>query len=435
MKLRLLLLSLGLFLNQLVVAQIAAGPMLGYAEMTETMIWLQTDKTGEIEIKYWPIENQKEVNSVKSTSVQSNELVNKLVVSNLEPGKTYQYSISFNQKPVSFHYPLEFTTLALWQHRTDAPDFTFATGSCTYINEERFDRPGRPYGSDSDIFNAIADQNPSFMLWLGDNAYLREPDWNTWNGIVHRYNHTRSHPKMQRLLASCNNYAIWDDHDFGPNDANGSFIHKDLTLKAFELFWANPSCGLPELPSIITQFRYHDADFFLLDNRYYRTASNIKTMEPQILGKQQIDWLIQALKYSKASFKFVAVGGQFLSTAKVYENHANYEKERQEIISRLKEEGLHNVIFLTGDRHHTELTRFEEDGFVIHDLTVSPLTSGSYPNEEENLLRVDGTKITEQNFATLTLSGDRKNRKLIMELFKDDGTSVWTREIERVTSR
>lgn len=435
MKLKIVQLFFLLLFSTIATAQIAAGPMLGYAEMTETMIWLQTDKSGEVEITYWPAENAKATKTVKSISLAENELVNKIIIKNLEPGTSYQYNISFDKKPVTFPYPLQFTTLVLWQHRHDAPDFSFATGSCSYINEERFDRPGRPYGSDSDVFNSIADKNPSFMLWLGDNVYFREPDWNTWAGIVHRYNHTRSHPKMQRLLASCNNYAIWDDHDFGPNDANGSFVHKDLTLKAFELFWANPSCGLPELPSIITQFRYHDADFFLLDNRYYRTASNVKTIEPQILGKQQIDWLIQALKYSKASFKFVAVGGQFLSTAMVYENHANYVAERQELINRLKAEGLNNVIFLTGDRHHSELTRFEEDGFVIHDLTVSPLTSGSYPNEEENLLRVEGTKITEQNFATLSLSGERNNRKLTMELFKDDGSPVWKREIEQVTSR
>jgi alkaline phosphatase D len=433
MKLRLLIiLSL---LHYSLFAQIAAGPMLGYAEMTETMIWIQTSKAGEVELKYWPADDSKSVKSVSSKSIASNELVNKLILPHLEPGKTYHYQVLFDKKSVEFPYPLQFNTLPLWQHRTDAPDFTFATGSCNYINEERFDRPGRAFGSDSEIFNAIADKKPNLMLWLGDNTYFREPDWNTWNGIVHRYNHTRSHPKMQRLLATCNNYAIWDDHDFGPNDANGSFVHKELTLDAFKLYWANPSYGLPHLPSIISQFRYNDADFFLLDNRYYRTASDLKTSDPQILGSEQIEWLIQALKYSKASFKFVAVGGQFLNTAKVYENHANYDKERTEIIRRLKEEDIQNVIFLTGDRHHSELSKFEEDGFVIYDLTVSPLTSGAFANEEENLLRVEGTKHTDRNFATLSLTGDKQNRLLTIQLFKESGELIWKQAITRAPKR
>jgi len=414
-------------------AQIASGPMLGYAEMTETMIWVQTTTAGEVEIKYWPIEDVKSIKSVSGHSLEKNELVNKLLIAHLEPGRTYQYQILFNKKPVNFPYPLQFTTLPLWQHRTDAPDFTFATGSCNYINEERFDRPGRAFGSDSEIFNAIADKKPNLMLWLGDNTYLREPDWNTWKGIVHRYNHTRSHPKMQRLLASCNNYAIWDDHDFGPNDANGSFSHKQLTLDAFKLYWANPSYGLPHLPSIISQFRYNDADFFLLDNRFYRTASDLKTTEPQILGSEQIEWLIQALKYSKASFKFVAIGGQFLNTAKVFENYANYEKERAEIIRRLKEENLQNVIFLTGDRHHSELSMLDEDGFVLYDLTVSPLTAGTFNYEEENFLRVEGTKYIYRNFATLSLTGDKQNRVLTIQLFSESGELIWTQKITKAT--
>ncbi|GIW22755.1 MAG: hypothetical protein KatS3mg068_1762 [Candidatus Sericytochromatia bacterium] len=30
------------------------------------------------------------------------------------------------------------------------------------------------------------------MIWLGDNAYLREADWYSWRGIGKRYTHTRS---------------------------------------------------------------------------------------------------------------------------------------------------------------------------------------------------------------------------------------------------
>ena len=94
------------------------------------------------------------------------------------------------------------------------------------------------------------------MLWLGDNIYLREPDWNSWTGIIHRYTHDRATPQLQPFMASVHNYAIWDDHDFGPNDSDKSFWNKNLTLKAFKLFWANPSYGTGDIKGTTTSFQW-----------------------------------------------------------------------------------------------------------------------------------------------------------------------------------
>ena len=111
-------------------------------------------------------------------------------------------------------YKLRFQTLKLWQHREEPPPFRVALGSCAFVNEAPYDRPGRGYGNDYEIFMSINDRRPDIMLWLGDNTYLREPDWNTRTGVLNRYTHTRSLPQMQPLLAASHNYAIWDDHDF-----------------------------------------------------------------------------------------------------------------------------------------------------------------------------------------------------------------------------
>ena len=111
------------------------------------------------------------------------------------------------------------------------------------------------------------------MLWLGDNIYLREADWNTRTGIMYRYTHTRSLPEMQPLLASSINYAIWDDHDFGPNDADRSYHLKNTTLEAFKLFWANPTYGIVGDSGVATTFEWGDVQFFMLDNRYFRAPN------------------------------------------------------------------------------------------------------------------------------------------------------------------
>ena len=44
-----------------------------------------------------------------------------------------------------------------------------------------------------------------------------------------------------------------------------------------------------------------------------------------MLGKVQIDWLIESLKSNKASLKIVCVGGQTINNAAVYENYTIFE--------------------------------------------------------------------------------------------------------------
>ena len=60
-------------------------------------------------------------------------------------------------------------------------------GLCVYVNEAPYDRAGPEYGGDYGIFASIDAQRPDFMLWMGDNVYLRPADWNTRTGIYHRY--------------------------------------------------------------------------------------------------------------------------------------------------------------------------------------------------------------------------------------------------------
>ena len=72
----------------------------------------------------------------------------------------------------------------MWQYRFDPPAFTLAVGSCVFINEPQYDRPGRPYGGNYEIFESLADSKPDAMLWLGDNAYFREVDFYSLSGMA-----------------------------------------------------------------------------------------------------------------------------------------------------------------------------------------------------------------------------------------------------------
>ncbi|CAM1343385.1 alkaline phosphatase D family protein [Tenacibaculum amylolyticum] len=413
---------------------VQSGPMLGYSTMREALLWVQTTKPATVHFEYFDKKQpKKRFKTEKYTTQVNNGFVAKLVADQVLPGKKYTYELYVNGKKVKRNYPMEFQSQTLWQWRTDPPEINFAIGSCTYVNEKRFDRPGKPYGSGYEIFNAVYDKKPDFMLWLGDNTYLREADWNTRTGFLHRYTHTRSLKELQPLLASTHHYAIWDDHDFGPNDSDGSFPLKKTSAEMFKLFWGNPNYDALDTGGITGSFQWGDLDFFLLDNRYYRTANRNFTGERQMLGKEQIDWLINALASSRAPFKFIAIGGQVLSSEAMHENYATFPKERAYLIQKIREAKIEGVIFLDGDRHHTVLSRMKEakNVYPLYDLTCSPLTSGAHASKEEyNAYKLEDTLIGEHNFGILNVSGPRTDRILNIKIFNKEGKELWSKEIK-----
>ena len=416
---------------------IQSGPMVGYCEMKEAVIWLQTTKNAAVKIEYFTIDNPKQIffSETYSTSKEIGFTYH-VILDKLQPSKKYKYNVFVDNKKVVLPYETSFSSKKLWQWREDAPDFTVAVGSCAYVNEPELDRPGKGYGSNYGIFESITSKNPDIMLWGGDNIYLREADWDSQTGINHRYTHSRTVKELQPLLAKTQNFAIWDDHDFGPNDSDRGFYNKHLTQKAFKNFWANKSYGMDgsQNQGIYSTFNWGDAQFFLLDNRFFKTPNDRKTGKRDLLGEDQLEWLIDNLITSKASFKIIVVGGQVINTAEVYENYSNYADEKSKLFKEILDNKINGVLFISGDRHHTELSiQSRENAYSLMDWTVSPLTSGHGNMEklaqEANKNRVDGSLFAQHAFGTLSFFGNKENRQLKMTLFDKDGKELWNKII------
>ena len=440
-RLLVLALSLALASPVLVEAQtrpappavtIRSGPMLGYSEMREVMLWAQTTGAADVHFVYWDSAApgvRHRTAGARTTAADA--FTTKQIADRVEPGRVYGYEVVVNGRRIARPYPLRFQTQKLWQFREEPPAFRIALGSCAYVNEPEYDRPGTPYGGGLEIFTSIARTKPDAMLWLGDNVYLREVDWYTRTGILARYTHSRSIPELQPLLASTHHYATWDDHDFGPNNIDRSWIHKDVSLDAFKLFWGNPTHGVGGKPGVTTMFQWADVEFFLLDNRYHRTPNDRDaTGRRTMLGDHQFQWIIDALTSSRAPFKIVAVGGQTLSPMTEFENFATYAEERQALIDAITAEEIPGVVFLSGDRHLTELTRLEREGtYPLYDITISPLSAGAYADGKANAASVPGTLVNQRNFALLDFSGPRTDRSMKISVHDTAGALLWTRTI------
>ncbi|HEX9615285.1 MAG TPA: alkaline phosphatase D family protein [Bacteroidota bacterium] len=410
-----------------------SGPMVGYGQMTEVVLWVQTTKPATVQFRYWDLEKPGESALSRSVSTADANAA-KVLIDGLAPGKKFGYELLINGTVVKRSYPLLFQTQPLWHWRTDPPNFTVAIGSCLYINETQWDRPGTPYGSDYEILGVLAGKKPDLMVWLGDNTYYREVDWHTAAGLRHRWTHTRSTPELQPLLGASHNYAIWDDHDYGPNDADRSYRLRTEALENHKLFWANQTYGTEETSGVFGRFEWGDVEFFLLDDRYHRSPNDAPdNAEKTMFGKEQLQWLKDCLVSSRAPFKIVASGNQMLNPSTGGETFYNYRSEYEELLRFIKEQKIRGVVFLSGDRHLTELVVLKDAAFYpLYDYTSSSLTAGlSSFKDTDNPNMVPGTLVNDAHtFGLLHFSGPRRDRVLTMECWDHTGKLRWKHQIK-----
>jgi alkaline phosphatase D len=426
-----ILIALFLLAPLFLQAQIKSGPMLGYSEMKEVLIWVQTEKPAQVSIQYWE-KGDKTVHKTDPIQTEkSTAYIARIIADEVTMGKKYDYEVLVNGKKMAFDYALEFQTQDLWQYRHDPPAFSFIFGTCNYVNEEGTDRPGRGYGGADEVYAAMHAKKPDFMLWGGDNFYYREPDY-TRTGMIHRNDHARAVKSMQPLLANVHQYAIWDDHDYGPNDSDRSFPLKHMSLEMFKLYWGNPNYVFPN-EGITGKFQWADVEFFLMDDRWNKAPNELNDPTKNYWGAKQLTWLLDQLSTSKASFKIIVNGGQVVSPAKVFENMANYEAERSYLLKEIKNRKIPGVLFFTGDRHISDLNKLEREGtYPLYDLTVSPMTAGKADavKLDYNETLVPGTLVQERAFSKIDVSGPLKDRTLTITLFNVKGETIWTKELK-----
>ncbi|KAB2914337.1 MAG: alkaline phosphatase family protein [Bacteroidetes bacterium] len=415
--------------------QLVSGPMVGYAEMREVQLWVQTKKTDTVKISYWKKGSVEKKFSEDFITDKNKAYSTKITITGLKPGNRYNYELYINNVPVKRDYLLEFQSTPYWTNEaeTQAPNFRMVLGSCFNRNYEGSQSPKKTYGS-IEIFDSIYTKHPDFMLWMGDNLYLSAREWNSKSGIDELYTFYRSTPELQKLFGSVHHYAGIDDHDYGPNNADGTFWNKETTEEAFRYFWSNPNYGVASAlgKGATGTFVWGDAQFFLLDDRYFRTPLGSTFENPGMLGKEQIDWLIGALKMSDANFKLVMVGTQVLNPSPAKDLYSNYPEERAALLQRIKDEKIEGVIFLSGDIHYTEMTKLDRPGdYPLYELTSSSLTSTSKAEPMKNPLRVDGTLLMGHSFATIDFIGEPTERKMLITIFDDKGIKIWDKIISR----
>jgi len=264
------------------------------------------------------------------------------------------------------------------------PDTTLtriAVGSCNHQSAPQH------------MWEQIASANPQLFLMIGDNVY-GDAGWDGDAGLAslrRAYGLQASHPEFTGFRSSVPMMATWDDHDFGFNDAGGSFPFRGWSETLFETFWGS-SEAVKARPGIydstITGVAGKRVQVIMLDTRFFR--SDLKrgpwtkdrlplggylpddSADKTVLGEAQWAWLAAELA-KPADLRIVVSSTQVLTTAHQFEGWTNFPAERTRLLDLLGTREASGLVLLSGDRHAGGIYKVDHGGQTIWELTSSSL--------------------------------------------------------------
>src|SRR5262245_66123141 len=243
------------------------------------------------------------------------------------------------------------------------------------------------------VLEGITRDDPDLFLYVGDTIYGDDTRSGTGEAMVladyhAKYRENRDDRALRDLMANVGTNSIWDDHEvtndfygspfgaFGPQIIAGNQAFRD---------WMPMRENTGDPMVLYRSFKWGDvAEFFLTDNRQYRSAQAYVTEpaclsggDPAVipnatcqaeiddpgrtyLGAAQKAWLKAGLAASTAKWKFVMNGPLITNLLFLpYDRWEGYAAERQEMLEFFRnpdgnvmtDDHLTNVIFLSTDIH------------------------------------------------------------------------------------
>lgn len=291
-----------------------------------------------------------------------------------------------------------------------------AFGSCNKQNKKQ------------PLWQDIIACKPQLWIWLGDNIYA---DTENMDRMKRKYDRQKNNPDYQKLLESTTVLGIWDDHDYGENNAGKEYPKKVESQQLFLQFIDEPKESKRwTQEGIFTSYSYgppnRSIKLILLDVRYHRDPPG---PDNDILGAKQWQWLEYELRNNGADITIIASATQVIPEdyEEIDEVWIDYPEKRKYLFELIGRIGLEGVILISGDRHYAEISSLDTSavGYPLYEVTSSGLTEKTsiknkinshrlglpYPKKHFGLIEIDW----DSSPVTISLQIRGRNNKVIIE--------------------
>ncbi|RMG67346.1 MAG: alkaline phosphatase family protein [Bacteroidetes bacterium] len=277
------------------------------------------------------------------------------------------------------------------------------------------------------ILRHVVDRQAELFIYLGDNIY---GDTEEMSVLQAKYQMLADKPEFQALRAAMPTVAVWDDHDYGANDAGRHYPKKDSSKAMFMDFWGVPATSLRrQHPGIYGSHMFEEngqrLQLILLDTRTFRDHllpndgqgdhKNDYRPNPNpdstVLGEAQWAWLETQLQ-EPADLRIIASSIQFGHSYNGWESWTNIPHEQQRFLDLIARTRANGVVFISGDVHWGEISRREpERMYPLYDVTASGINQ-DWDKIEPNTYRV-GDAVAEYNVGMMEVDWEARRLTLL----------------------
>lgn len=206
----------------------------------------------------------------------------------LEPDTKYYYALEIDGR-------LERTKRGSFRTlpKPGQASFHFAFASCART------------GSASDVFDRIRENDPLFFLHMGDFQYL-DIRTNSRARFRAAYDSVLASPQQSELYRNVPLAYIWDDHDFGGNNANRRSTTHEASRLTYEEFMPHYPLVFDRDGPISQSFSVGRVKFILTDLRSDRdSVTNKDDAHKTVMGDKQKAWFKKELLEANGKYPLI----------------------------------------------------------------------------------------------------------------------------------
>jgi alkaline phosphatase D len=303
---------------------------------------------------------------------------------------------------------------------------------------------------DQPIWDAVLAAKPDLFIFLGDNIYADTRDPAV---MAAKYAMLAAKPGFRKLRETTPILAIWDDHDYGEDDAGADYPMKAESRRQFCDFWGEAATSPRRVREgvhaayvfgpagrrvqvILPDLRWNRTPIQKLDGVEYKAWSDAKAaagvpvpgpyarnpdLGATMLGEAQWSWLDAQLR-QPADLRILGSSLQVLADFAGWEGWINYARDHQRLLEAVRDARADRLICISGDTHYGEISRLDVNTpYPIWDITSSGLTE-VWPVTPPNALR-QGEVWRDRNFGLIEIDWSPPAPKLRVEVRDETGAA------------
>ena len=292
------------------------------------------------------------------------------------------------------------------------------------------------------ILDALVARDPDLFLYIGDNVYGDVWSYSPeMDELFQAYSELSEQADFQTVASSIPIMPTWDDHDFGLNDAGGSYYGKFGGEAIFETYWGLEDHSIADRDGIYYSQVFgpdgQRVQIIMLDTRFFRTAltrtprRNAPGMERYIpsedpaqdmLGEAQWAWLEAELQ-KPADLRLLVSSVQILADAHGWEAWKALPLSQTKLYETIDQSGAQGVVLVSGDRHLSAL--YKQEGladYPLYEITSSSLNLSFRDESDEMSTNQLGAAYSKENFGEIGI--DWEGETVTLTLHGMDGETV-----------